>query len=114
MKYFFFLALSCLCATTACTETQKTIRVTVVNPATFDREHEMVEIAWTTVCEKLSLQDGQSVVVHNDASEEIPCQLITEGNEVPVSLIFPVSLAGNGKNEYRITVGKPAHVDPMT
>lgn len=114
MKYFFFLALSCLCATTACTETQKTIRVTVVNPATFDREHEMVEIAWTTVCEKLSLQDGQSVVVHNDASEEIPCQLITEGNEVPVSLIFPVSLAGNGKNEYRITVGKSAHVDPMT
>ena len=31
-----------------------------------------------------------------------------------MSLIFPVSLAGNGKNEYRITVGKPVHVDPMT
>ena len=31
------------------------------------------------------------------------------GNDWP----NPLS-AGNGKNEYRITVGKPAHVDPMT
>lgn len=114
MKYSFFLAFCGLFAVAACTKTQETIRVTVENPATFDRDHEMVEIAWATVCEKLSLHDGQTVVVYNDASEEIPSQLITGGNEIPVSLIFPVSLSGNGKAEYRITAGEPAHVEPMT
>lgn len=114
MKYSFFLAFCCLFAVAACTKTQETIRVTVENPATFDRDHEMVEIAWATVCEKLSLHDGQTVVVYDDASEEIPSQLITGGNEIPVSLIFPVSLSGNGKAECRITVGEPAYVEPMT
>ncbi len=114
MRYSFFLTVCCLLVCGACTERSKTVTVTVENPTDMNRENEMVEIEWTTVKKKLSLQDKQTVIVSNAASEEIPCQLITEGNEEPVKIIFPVSLAGKEKNEYRITRGHPSTYSPMT
>ncbi len=81
------------------------MEVEVKNPTDQDREHETVEIAWSDV-EAAGLEAG-ALVVYADG-EEIPSQVIYNGEEAPQSLIFQCNVEGLESKTYIIKQGKPA------
>ncbi len=85
----------------------KTLHVEVANPASADRMDELVEVAWPTVLEKLAPADKQQIIVLNENKEQVPYQLIYNGESEPQSLLFAVSLTAGQKAVYSIQNGKP-------
>lgn len=104
MKKLFLSFASVLLMASCC---QKEMSVTVQNNADFARKAETVEIDWTAVQSKLNLNPTDSIVVLNSDGKQIPYQIITEGTDSPVKLIFQADVAPNGKAEYKVEKGSP-------
>lgn len=113
MKQLFLLAMCFAAAFSACTGTSETVTVSVENHGDIPRENEMAEVEWAVVKDKLSLQEGQSVVVTDAFSKQVPYQLVSEGSGETRKIIFPVTVAANGKAEFRIAKGQPETFRPM-
>lgn len=90
-----------------CSPAKKIFTVDVNNPGTIVRENEMVEIAWDTVQQKLSLETGQTIIVKDNSGEQLPYQLVTNGTGQPTGLIFPVSVDAGQTVSFKISIGKP-------
>lgn len=97
----------------SCSMSQKVVNVSVKNPTTIDRENEIVEVDWSKINKKLSLTDDQSIVVTNSSGEQVPYQLVTNGEKSPVTLIFPVSLNNEESKTYQVKVGTPQEFAPL-
>ncbi|WP_286844646.1 MULTISPECIES: DUF4861 family protein [unclassified Proteiniphilum] len=96
-----------------CSAGKKGLLMNISNPGSFDRDNEMVEVAWADVRQKLSLLPDQTIIVTNDAGKQTPCQLITNGTKEVESVIFPVSLKAGRTALYHISVGKPESFEPL-
>lgn len=111
MKKIWIFAFSAMLA--ACTGSTKELSVTVENLSAFDRQHEIAEIGWNKVQQKLSLSGGRKIIVTDGSGQQIPYQLITNGTDSVVSLIFPVTLNAGETGTFRITTGEPDDFPPM-
>ena len=101
MKKVFFL-LAAVMAFFACTEGEKTVKVTVTNPIDLERTGEMAELSMAEVSKTLSLADTSTIVVLNAEGKQVPYQ-ITYDEKV----IFPVSVKAKGTSIYTIKEGTP-------
>ncbi|MDR2854216.1 MAG: DUF4861 domain-containing protein, partial [Prevotellaceae bacterium] len=81
---------------------QKSLKITVANPANFDRLTELVEIPIDKVQNKITLTAGTTYTVHNAKGEKIPSQLTYDGK-----LIFATALKANKTASFKIVAGKP-------
>ncbi len=105
-KLLFFIAIALICF--ACNE-NKTVTVTVTNPAAFERAAEMVEVSMGDVNSKLQLADTSQIVVLDADGQQIPYQ-ITYDEKV----IFPVTVQANETAVYTIQPGIPVIFETKT
>ena len=90
-----------------CGTSKEELTINVKNPSSFDRNNEIVGIAWDEVQQKLSLTTDQSIVVTDNTGGQISYQLATNGSDSIESLIFLVSLEAGQESAYSVSVGKP-------
>ena len=84
------------------------IRISVANTLPVERKSETVEISTGDLSSKLPGFNPSEVIVVNRKGAEIPSQLVYEGNEKPVKLIFQADVPANGNAVYTIKKGSPA------
>lgn len=87
--------------------------VTVSNNSQFDREGETVEIPWERIAGKLSTIAAADIVVTGKNGEQIPSQVIFNGEPSPKSVIFQVDLPAGEKAKYKIFSGVREDYKPM-
>jgi|AGTN01.1.fsa_nt_gi hypothetical protein len=97
----------------ACNTSKNELTVKVHNPASIERENEMVTVAWEEVQQKLLLSSDQTIIVADNEGKQIPYQLVTNGTDSVESLIFPVSLKAGETVSYSISTGKPEPFQPL-
>lgn len=89
------------------------MEVKVQNPSDFDRENEIVEADLNDQILSV-LGSGQSeIIVVDQHNKQIPYQLITNGEDTPSSIIFPVGIKASQTTSYNILSGKPENFSPM-
>ena len=93
----------------ACTNKPKVI-VEIENISATDRVGEIIEVSW----ESLDTLHTTSFIVKNEKGEEVPSQIIYNGDENPQTLIFPASVVANSKENYTIVAGIPAEFPVRT
>ncbi|MDR2815331.1 MAG: DUF4861 domain-containing protein [Proteiniphilum sp.] len=113
MQTRFFTLLLVTVIFIGCNSAKKELAVEVSNPASIERENEIVEVPWETVQQKLSLSTGQTIVVTDGNRQQIPYQLVTNGSETTEMLIFPVSVGASETTAYYISTGKPEPFAPL-
>jgi hypothetical protein len=83
------------------------VKVTVENPLPFDRTAETVEIPLGDITGKLDAADPSALVVTDSKGNEVPSQLIYDGQAAPQSLIFQTDVKGAAATVYYIVKGGP-------
>ena len=104
MNKVFYLLLTFLIITSC---SGKSVKVTVTNPSSLAREGELIEIPKENVNTKLRIYDDKTLVVLNEAGEQVPYQITYEG-----MILFPTKVAAKGKAVYTIQEGTPIKVEP--
>lgn len=104
MKKLYLLLMAICFVATSCDET-KTVTVTVTNPATLDRQNEMIEVSMADVTRMLQLKANEEVVVNDAEGKELPYQ-VTHDEKI----IFQANVLANKTATYTIQKGKPAEV----
>lgn len=93
---------------------EKTVSLEITNSSETDRINELVNIPWTNIKEKLVLPEGKSIIVLDESGEQIPYQLITNGETEPQEILFPATVNKGNKAIYSIKTGTPREFDRMT
>ena len=88
--------------------TDDRIRITIDNSLPFDRPSEAVEIALPVITGNIPDCDPSQVVVTDSRGNEIPSQLIYNGQPDPQSLLFMADVKADETSEYFISKGTPA------
>ncbi|MDR2626554.1 MAG: DUF4861 domain-containing protein [Dysgonamonadaceae bacterium] len=84
-----------------------TLKIEVSNPSAVDKSSEIVEIDWSLVSEKLSPAKDFSLLVLDESGEQVPYQLVTQGEATPRLLIFPATVKAGAKAVFTLKKGKP-------
>jgi hypothetical protein len=109
-----FVILFCLLGILfSCNKKESLVTVTVTNSSSFDRQHEMVEIPWDSICQKLLITDNQKIIVLDSGGQQIPYQVITEGTGKNLKLIFLADVEAGKMAMYEIKKGEPQTFAPM-
>lgn len=109
-----FVILFCLLGILfSCNKKESLVTVTVTNSSSFDRQHEMVEIPWDSICQKLLITDNQKIIVLDSGGQQIPYQVITEGTGKNLKLIFLADVEAGKRAIYEIKKGEPQTFAPM-
>ncbi len=78
------------------------ITVHVVNPASFDRTNETIEVQWSDFKEAINLSDSKLIGVYEE-DKNIPCQTIdADENGTPELLVFQSSFKGDEEKDFSI------------
>ncbi|MEN6588760.1 MAG: DUF4861 family protein [Proteiniphilum sp.] len=96
-----------------CSTSQNQLTLHVQNPGSMDRQNEMVEVAWKDIRQHLSLPENQTIIVTDSIGGQVPYQLVTNGSDSVLTLIFPVTLAAGQSAVFQISAGVPEPVQPM-
>lgn len=103
MKKIFILLAAVLAGfASSCADSRQSMTVTVTNPLALGRTGEMVEIPMSDVVAKLKLADTAQIVVLDSDGQQVAYQ-VTYDEKV----IFPATVAANGKAVYTIQPGTP-------
>ena len=89
------------------------VKISVSNTLPVDRKCETVEISTDDLSGKLAGVNLSEVIVVNRKGEEIHSQLIYEGTDKPVSLIFQADVPASGEAVYTVKKGSPAKYPSM-
>lgn len=81
---------------------RESLQVTVSNPLDLDRSGELVEVCMEQVSERLALDNTDQIVVINEAGEQMPYQITSDGK-----LIFPTEVMAGDATTYTIQAGTP-------
>jgi len=100
------LILTSLLIFAGCTDDR--IRVTLENRLPFDRSSEAVEIAVPVLTGNIPDCAPSRLIVTDSKGNEIPSQLIYNGQTDPQSLLFIVDVKADETSEYFISKGTPA------
>lgn len=98
-KIIFLLAIACVLF--ACDE-EKSVKITLDNPTSLDRNNEIVEVSMKEVAEKLQLAETADIVVLDSDGGQVPYQITSDEK-----LIFPVSVGAGGSVAYTVKAGTP-------
>ncbi len=101
---FLFILLSVSCAK------RKTVTIVVENKSDLSRSQEMVEVDWKLISNSLRLGDGESFILTDEAGKQLPCQLVTYGDNEPRLLIFQATMLPQQKLRYKVKAGVPDSV----
>lgn len=82
----------------------QSLKVEVSNPTATARDYETVEIAWNRLSAIKDLTP-ETVIVRNAAGEQIPSQVIYQGETEPQALIFQANVDGLGTERFSIETG---------
>ncbi|MDR0231421.1 MAG: DUF4861 domain-containing protein [Dysgonamonadaceae bacterium] len=96
----------------ACSE--KSLKIEVANETSIEKINEMVSIPWSDLTQKMTLHEGQSIIVLNEDGNQIPYQILYKGQDIPQKVIFQVSLGAGEKAIYTIKQGDPKEFQRMT
>jgi hypothetical protein len=100
------IALCVVAALASCGKQQITVEVS--NPSDVAHDKTTVEIAWADIVAGLPSADPAKLVVTSAATgEELPSQVIYNGQETPQLLIFQVTLGGGESASFLIASGTP-------
>lgn len=103
MKKIFILLTAALAGfASSCADSKPSMTVTVTNPLALGRTGEMVEIPMSDVVDRLKLADTAQIVVLDVDGQQVAYQ-VTYDEKV----IFPATVAANGKSVYTIQPGTP-------
>ncbi len=86
--------------------------VSVANPTEQFRENEIVAVPWAEIGAACSGADSMGVIVLSAAGDTLPSQVIFNGGETPVELIFPATVEAGGTSNYRIVTGASPEFPP--
>ncbi len=92
-------------AMVACAE--KSVKIEITNETSHEKENEMVSVSWTDLTQRLTLHEGQSIIVLNEEGGQIPYQVLYKGQNEPQEIIFQASAGPGEKKIYTIKGGKP-------
>lgn len=98
MKKILILIAAAFALAACCKKEQ--LSVTVSNPLAVERTLETVEIPWENVHTALMADGLLPFAVFDAQGNEIPSQVIYNGQEMPQSLIFQATVAANGTSDY--------------
>ncbi len=86
-----------------------TLTVAVENPTSMHRQDELVELSWKPLMVKYgaTLRENTLVITNALTDEEIPYQVIHDGQKHPKSVIMPITLAPAATAFYHVRVGVP-------
>lgn len=85
--------------------------IIVRNLLDINRSGEMVEIKTKSLKSNFVIK---SYILRNEKGKEIPYQLLKDGSQRPVSLIFQADVPAKGVMTYNLNEGKPAVLTPKT
>lgn len=111
MKTFILVILIAIIS--GCTSGQNEMLIVTHNPSTFDRNNEIVEIEWNEIQQKLSIKDGETVIVTDKSNNQVTYQLVTNGKKSIESIIFPASVEADGESVFTISKGQPELFEPL-
>lgn len=106
MKKISFLVLSVILLL-SCNNSDNSVIVSITNNSQIDRNNEIIEVSWNCIKEKLFPTDSSEAIIVLQGKEQIPYQLIKEGNDTPQKLIFPVNIKSGETIEFVVKPGKP-------
>jgi hypothetical protein len=109
MQIRFFTLLLVTTFLAGCSPSKQALTVEATNPGATNRTNEMIELPWEAVQQKLSLSEGETIVVTDGNGQQVPYQRITTTE----TLIFPVSAGAGETAVYRISAGKPKPFAPL-
>lgn len=92
----------------SCTE-KKEVQIAIQNDSSFDRSNEIVEVAMSSVAEKLQLNDTATFIIIDAQGQQVPYQITYDEK-----IIFPANVKSNTKSEYVIKPGTPEQFLTMT
>lgn len=91
----------------------KKVEVLVSNQMDLDRTDEIVELSRDSVVEKLGLAAGETFIVTDAASKQVPYQVATNpSSETDSLLIFPATVKAGSTSTYVIKKGTPENFEP--
>lgn len=90
---------------TSCTG--KSVKVTVINKSSLDRNGELVEVYKEKVNTKLRIYDDKTIVVLDEAGKQVPYQITNDG-----TILFPATVKAKSEAVYTIQEGQPIKVEP--
>ncbi len=98
----------------SCNASKKSVTVVVSNNSEVNRDHEMVEIPWNSITAKLgSVGSDGLVVTEGSSKDQVPYQILEDGNGSFTKLIFPASIKEGEKSTFEIKSGIPDKFNPM-
>ena len=103
---FFVIAL----ALSGCTDDRMKVRI--LNNLPSDRTAEIVEVPFSAIRDEFPQASPGNLVVMNLDGEEVTSQVIYEGGDQPLSLIFQASVTAGSEAVYYISEGLPAAYEP--
>lgn len=92
---------------TSCTK-EPGVSVSVKNTTDLARTLETVEVNWEDIAKKLPGVTPEQVVVYDAAGQEIPSQVIFNGGDTPLALIFQVTVQPNAEVVFTVKTEQPA------
>lgn len=83
----------------------KSITVKIENPTSLLRTKETVEVSWNDITAKLGQDINPDEIIILDGREQIPSQVIYNGQPEPQAVIFQASTTGKATASYKIRKG---------
>lgn len=96
-----------------CASSKVEMVVTVHNPSTFNRNYEIAEVEWKEIQQKLNLKSGEDIIITNSSKEQVPFQIVLNGENNGDKLIFLTSVDAGKEESYTILKGKPETFQPL-
>ena len=98
---------------TSCLSTNATVEVVVSNPTDIERKLEVVEVSLNDIYDRVNPGSSDNIIVTNKLGDQIPYQLIYNGEDQPSALIFAVSLDAHKSDTVIIKKGIPEEFSPL-
>lgn len=92
---------------------QGMIKVNITNPLAIERSSETVEIPFAEITARIDGAEASGLIVTDSRGNEIPSQVIRNGGDRPVSLIFQPVIKAGGKAVYHVSAGNPQTYETM-
>ena len=92
----------------------KELTLLVENQSPSDRVSEIVTVDWNTIVEELNLSVDETIVILDNAGNQVAYQLLNEEEDKPQSLIFPADVKANSSAKYIVKKGTPQKFDSLT
>lgn len=106
MRKVAFFLLSCLLLVSCAEKAQ----IIVYNDTNIDRQNELVEFCLCSIKDKLSILEGDKIIILDAKNRQIPYQLLSDKETV----VFPASVNANDSSLYTIIIGDPDTIKAKT